>query len=60
MVHTLIISCSGLSVCEQRSIWAVLSLEVSTLLQAPKAVLGPGTGLGEAIMVFERSFGGYR
>ena len=28
--------------------------------QAPKAVLGPGTGLGEAIMVYERSFGGYR
>jgi glucokinase len=32
----------------------------SSTLQAPKAVLGPGTGLGQAIMVFERSFGGYR
>lgn len=28
--------------------------------KGPKAVLGPGTGLGEAIMVYEESFDGYR
>lgn len=28
--------------------------------EGPKAVLGPGTGLGEAIMVWEEGFGGYR
>ncbi len=29
-------------------------------VQGPKAILGPGTGLGEATMVWEESFGGYR
>mmetsp|Transcript_10510 Transcript_10510/g.31649 ORF Transcript_10510/g.31649 Transcript_10510/m.31649 type:complete len:433 (+) Transcript_10510:255-1553(+) len=28
--------------------------------EGPKAVMGPGTGLGEATMVWEESFGGYR
>ena len=30
------------------------------LLQSPKAVLGPGTGLGEAILIYEEGFDGYR
>ena len=29
-------------------------------LQSPKAVLGPGTGLGEAILIYEEGFDGYR
>lgn len=34
--------------------------DVPVAPEGPKAVLGPGTGLGEAIMVWEESFGGYR
>jgi len=30
------------------------------MLQSPKAVLGPGTGLGEAILIYEEGFDGYR